>query len=202
MSEQEAETVFATIRWASDRRQAGLPALRRLGAYQDRRPSGSLRFRCKACKGSFSLTSGTLFAFHSFRFGPISRPSRSSATRSRASAALALSRDLGVQYKTAFVLAHKLREAVASEMKGVHVGGEGKVAEVDGGYFGGYVKPANHLRAPRRSPLGQQSEWQAQGRGRDPRTRWPHASRRLQARRRLYRLHQVSGCKGTDVTGR
>jgi hypothetical protein len=27
---------------------------------------------------------------------------------------LALSRDLGVQYKTAFVLAHKLREAMAS----------------------------------------------------------------------------------------
>jgi hypothetical protein len=24
------------------------------------------------------------------------------------------------------------------------VGGEGKVAEVDGGYFGGYIKPANH----------------------------------------------------------
>jgi hypothetical protein len=28
-------------------------------------------------------------------------------------------------------------------MKGRVVGGEGKVAEVDGGYFGGYVKPAN-----------------------------------------------------------
>jgi hypothetical protein len=32
--------------------------------------------------------------------------------------ALALSRDLDVQYKTAFVLAHKIREAMASEMKG------------------------------------------------------------------------------------
>src|SRR5271156_3456008 len=30
-------------------------------------------------------------------------------------------------------------------MKGAHVGGEGKVAEVDGSYFGGYVKPANHV---------------------------------------------------------
>ena len=28
-------------------------------------------------------------------------------------------------------------------MKGRTVGGEGKVAEVDGGYFGGYVKPRN-----------------------------------------------------------
>jgi hypothetical protein len=57
--------------------------------------------------------------------------------------ALALSRDLCVSYKTAFVLLHKLREAMAEEMRGRVIGGEGKVAEVDGGYFGGYIKPAN-----------------------------------------------------------
>jgi hypothetical protein len=50
---------------------------------------------------------------------------------------------MGVSYKTAFVLLHKLREAMAEEMKGRVVGGEGKEAEVDDGYFGGYVKPAN-----------------------------------------------------------
>jgi hypothetical protein len=32
---------------------------------------------------------------------------------------------------------------MAEQMKRRVVGGEGKVAEVDGGYFGGYVKPAN-----------------------------------------------------------
>jgi hypothetical protein len=58
---------------------------------------------------------------------------------------LALSRDLGLSYKSAFVLCHKLREAMAEEMKGRTIGGAGKVAEVDGGYFGGYVKPANHI---------------------------------------------------------
>ncbi len=57
--------------------------------------------------------------------------------------ALAISRDLGLSYKAAFVLLHKLREAMAEELKGRVVGGEGKVAEVDGGYFGGYIKPAN-----------------------------------------------------------
>ncbi len=36
--------------------------------------------------------------------------------------ALALSLDLDVQYKTAFVLPHKLREAMASEMKGAQLG--------------------------------------------------------------------------------
>jgi hypothetical protein len=63
--------------------------------------------------------------------------------------ALALSRDLGVSYKCAFVLLHKLREAMAEELRGRVVGGEGKIAEVDGGYFGGYSKLAN-LRENRR----------------------------------------------------
>jgi hypothetical protein len=63
--------------------------------------------------------------------------------------ALALSRDLGLSYKAAFVLLHKLREAMAAELKGRVVGSEGKVAEVDGGHFGGYVRPAN-IRENRR----------------------------------------------------
>jgi ISXO2-like transposase domain len=37
-----------------------------------------------------------------------------------------------------------LRKALARvEMRGRVVGGEGKEAEIDGGYFGGYIKPAN-----------------------------------------------------------
>jgi hypothetical protein len=53
------------------------------------------------------------------------------------------SRDLGTSYKTAVVLAHKIREAMASEMKGGRVGREGKTVETDGAYLGGYAKPAN-----------------------------------------------------------
>ena len=54
------------------------------------------------------------------------------------------SRPFGVSYKYAFVFLHKLREAMAVELKGRIVGGEGKTVEVDGGYFGGYIKPAIH----------------------------------------------------------
>ena len=59
---------------------------------------------------------------------------------------LAFSRDLDVQYKTAFVLSHKLREAMTRENEAAQLDG---VVEVDGAYFGGYVKPANH-KADRR----------------------------------------------------
>src|SRR6187401_2226858 len=42
-----------------------------------------------------------------------------------------------------FVLAHKLREAMASSMKALRIGGEGRVAEIDGASFGGHVRPEN-----------------------------------------------------------
>jgi hypothetical protein len=54
--------------------------------------------------------------------------------------ALQASRDLNVQYKTAFVLFHKLREAMAREIAGTTLNG---VVEIDGGYFGGHVAPEN-----------------------------------------------------------
>jgi hypothetical protein len=56
---------------------------------------------------------------------------------------LAFSRDLDVQYKTAFVLAHKLREAMACATRALRIGGEGRTAEIDGAYFGGHIRPEN-----------------------------------------------------------
>jgi hypothetical protein len=53
---------------------------------------------------------------------------------------LQLSRDLDVQYKTAFVLAPKLREALAAETAELKLS---KTVEVDGAYFGGHVRSAN-----------------------------------------------------------
>jgi hypothetical protein len=108
-----------------------------------RRPSGAPRWRCKACRKDFSVTSGTLFAFHKMPLRSYLMAIAIFANEVKGKSMLALSRDLGTQYKTAFVLAHKMREAMACEVRQTAIGGEGKRAEVDGGYFGGYVKPAN-----------------------------------------------------------
>ncbi len=144
LTDREAETTFAGIRWADTN---GKPVCVHCGCqtvYEARRPTGALRFRCKACRKDFSLTSGTLFAFHKLPLRIYLAATAIFCNEVKGKSALALSRDLCCQYKTAFVLAHKLREAMASEVKGYKLGGEGKVVEVDGGYFGGYVKPANH----------------------------------------------------------
>jgi ISXO2-like transposase domain len=108
-----------------------------------RRPNGAPRWRCKACRKDFSVTSGTLFAFHKMPLRAYLMAVAIFCNEVKGKSMLALSRDLGTQYKTAFVLAHKMREAMACEVRQTAIGGAGKRAEIDGGYFGGYVKPAN-----------------------------------------------------------
>jgi hypothetical protein len=77
---------------------------------------------------------------------------RSSSTGAKGVSALQLARDLGVQHKTAFVLSHKLREAMDREnCLGPQLCGE---VEIDGAYFAGHVKPENRKedRKDRRIP--------------------------------------------------
>lgn len=144
MSEEQAELLFHALRWPETKGAAVCPHCGGLDAYKARRPNGSMRYRCKACAKDFSVTSGTLFASHKLPLKIYLGAIAIFCNEVKGKSALAMSRDLGVSYKCAFVLCHKLREAMAEEMRGRMIGGEGKVAEVDGGYFGGYVKPANH----------------------------------------------------------
>ena len=144
LSDRDAETMFASIRWTETDGKAVCPHCGCPTCYEARRPSGALRFRCKACRKDFSLTSGTLFAFHKLPLQTYLAAIVIFCNEVKGKSALALSRDLDVRYKTAWVMSHKLREAMATEIKGFRLGGEGKTVEVDGGYFGGYIKPANH----------------------------------------------------------
>src|ERR1700683_305640 len=122
MSDADAETMFRNLRWpATD----GAPVCLHCGgvnAYECRRPNGALRFRCKACVKDFTITSGTLFASHKLPLRAYLAAIAVFCNEVKGKCALALSRDIGVSYKCAFVLAHKLREAMAEELKG-RVGG-------------------------------------------------------------------------------
>ena len=141
MTDEEAEAAFVRIRWADG--NPVCPACECPTVYDCRKANGAPRWRCKACRKDFSVTSGTIFAFHKMPLRSYLAAIAIFVNEVKGKSALALSRDLDCQYKTAFVLAHKLREAMASELKGMQLGGDGETVEVDGGYFGGYVKPAN-----------------------------------------------------------
>ena len=144
MPEEQIERTFVRLRWQDNEGKAYCPHCGCTTVYLARRPNGAPRWRCKACRKDFSVTSGTLFAFHKMPLRAYLMAVAIFCNEVKGKSMLALSRDLGTQYKTAFVLAHKMREAMACEVRQTAVGGEGKRAEIDGGYFGGYVKPANN----------------------------------------------------------
>ncbi|MFN0217706.1 MAG: IS1595 family transposase [Hyphomicrobium sp.] len=98
------------------------------------------KFKCKACHHQFSVTSGTIFASRKLSFTDMLAAVVIVANAAKGVSAMQLSRDLDVQHKTAFVWAHKLREAMASETVGDTLSG---TVEIDGAYFGGHVRPAN-----------------------------------------------------------
>ena len=143
LSDAGVEDVFLRLRWPETDGKPVCPDCGCPICYACRRPSGQLRWRCKACRRDFSITSGTLFAWHKLPLRTYLLAVVVFCNEVKGKSMLAFARDLDVQYKTAFVLAHKLREAMASSMRGLRVGGEGRAVEIDGAYFGGHVRPEN-----------------------------------------------------------
>src|SRR5580692_1757388 len=147
MSDSGVENVFLRLRWPATDGKPVCPGCGCMVCYACPRPAGQPRWRCKACRSDFSITSGTLFAWHKLPLRTYLLAIAAFCNEVKGKSMLALSRELDVQYKTAFVLAHKLREAMASSMKALRIGGEGRVAEIDGAYFGAHDRPENRAAA-------------------------------------------------------
>ena len=151
MGEEEAHATLCEIRWSEN---DGKPFCPHCGCVEIYTYTARRIFKCKACRKQFSVTSGTLF--HSRKM-PISQYLAAIAifvNAVKGVSALQLGRDLDVAYMTAFVLSHKLREAMAAE---VQAAGElSGIVEIDGCYVGGHERQENRKadRRDRRQPNG------------------------------------------------
>lgn len=137
MSDDQAFEAFKAIRWSDTE---GEPVCAKCGSYVVWQFKARRIFKCKGCGSQFSVTSGTIFASRKMDLRDILAAIAIFVNGAKGHSALQLSRDLDCQYKTAFVLCHKIREALAAEQATSELTGE---VEIDGAYFGGYVKPAN-----------------------------------------------------------
>lgn len=136
MGEDAAYEAFRMMRWPDG--EASCP---RCGCCETYWITSRKRFKSVGCRHQFSVTSGTIFASRKLSYTDLLAAIVIFVSGPKGVSALQVSRDLDVPYKTAFVLSHKLREAMALEAQGRVLDG---VVEVDGAYFGGYVKPANY----------------------------------------------------------
>ena len=137
MTDAQAFSLFREVRWGHD----GAPVCPSCSVVEDhwflpsRQP-----WRCRACGHTFSLTSGTLFAYHQLPLQVYLGAIVIYSNAAKGLSALQLSRDLDVQYKTAFVLMHKLRQSLMDQRDETPLAGE---VQLDGAYVGGAIRPAN-----------------------------------------------------------
>lgn len=136
--EAKAYMMFRKLRW---HQTDGSPICPRCGGLDAYEITTRRKFKCKACSHQFSVTSGTIFASRKMDFTDMLAAICITVNAAKGVSMVQLSRTLDCQYKTAFVLAHKLREALAAETAGHTLDGE---VEVDGAYFGGHIRPANY----------------------------------------------------------
>lgn len=140
MSDAEAFEVFKSVRWSATN---GEPVCPCCGSVN--KPffiKSRLQFRCKECFHTFSVTSGTPFAKHKLPLQTYLVAIALFTNAVKSVSALQLSRDLDCQYKTAWVLSHKIRESLMEHNYDVQF--EGTV-EMDGVYVNGYVRPKNNI---------------------------------------------------------
>lgn len=140
MSDTEAFENFKAVRWSDT---DGEPVCPVCGNTHTPYFIGARKqFRCKECNHTFSVTSGTIFANHKLPLKVYLIAIAIFINASKSISALQLSRDLDVQYKTAWVLSHKIRESLMENQDDSKLSG---VCEIDGVYVNGYVKPKNNI---------------------------------------------------------
>ena len=108
-------------------------------------------YKCNECEKPFSVTVGTLFERSHIPLNKwLYATHKLSGSGKKGTSAHQLHRELGVSYKTAWFMCHRIREAMAPATPSP-LGGEGKVIEVDETEIGGKAKNrAYRKRVPKK----------------------------------------------------
>ena len=113
-----------------------LPAQR--GRPTKAHPEGALRagvLQCNACRGQFSVTVGTVFESSKVPLNKWLLATYLMSSSKMGYSAHQLHRTLGVTYKTAWFMCHRIREAMNPTSK-TPIGGAGKTVEADETFIG------------------------------------------------------------------
>jgi transposase-like protein len=106
-------------------------------------------YKCNECRKPFSVTVGTVFERSKVPLNKWIFATHLMCASKKGMSAHQLHRMLGVTYKTAWFMEHRIREAMKEDVKSSGpIGGEGKVVEADETYFGKAENqaPSKHRR--------------------------------------------------------
>lgn len=139
ISEYEAVMTMKRLRWGDGNNVTCPRCGKRHQAYFIK---SRCQWQCKDCQYRFSVTSGTLFAHHKLPLRDILFACSLYVNAAKGISALQIARDLNIQYKSAFVLLHKIKEAlkVHKQKEQVQLNG---IIHMDATYVHSSIKPKN-----------------------------------------------------------
>jgi transposase-like protein len=143
-NEDKARAYFEAIRWPHG------PVCPHCGNVDSSRiysiaanPTRKIRaglYECQDCHGQFTVRTGSVMESSHVALTKWALAYRLMASAKKGISAHQLHRTIGVTYKTAWFMAHRIREAMR-DVSGEPIGGEGRVIEADETYVGGKPRP-------------------------------------------------------------
>jgi len=123
-----------------------------------KRPHRAGLYQCNSCRQPFTVTVGTLYERSHIKLNKWLAATHLMMASKKGMSALQISRMLGISYKSAWFMCHRIRESLRETKLATPLGGQNKVVEADETYIGGKEANKHHSKRQHRGrgPVGKE----------------------------------------------